>query len=384
MKVNQAARLESVKEYYFSRKLKEIAAMQASGKSIINLGIGSPDLPPPPAVLEELAKSSLALTANKYQSYAGIPALRNAIATWYQKNYGVTVSAEEEILPLMGSKEGIMHISMSFLNPGDQVLVPNPGYPSYSAAANLAGAKIIEYKLKSAKNWWPDFEALDRKDLSQVKLMWVNYPHMPTGTEASQFLFERLIRFAKQHNILICHDNPYSFVLNEKPLSILSVANAKDYAIELNSLSKSHHMAGWRVGMMIGKKEFLQTALKFKSNMDSGMYKPIQEAAIKALETDPSWHTDQNKIYEKRQQIAFEILEVLHCEVNLNQVGMFVWGKAPGKSTFDLSDKILNETGVFITPGGIFGSQGNQYLRISLCSPEEVLNEALALIKKIN
>ncbi len=388
MKVNTTKRLATVKEYYFSRKLKEIAQMQAEGKSIINLGIGSPDLPPPPKVIQRLSESALGLTANKYQSYVGIPELRNAIASWYKEKYSVSLDEQSEILPLLGSKEGIMHLSMSFLEQGDQVLVPNPGYPTYAAAANLAGASILEYKLNEKNNWQPDFDELALQDLSKVKLMWVNYPHMPSGKAASQALFSNLITFGLKHNILICHDNPYSFVRNEKPMSILSIENAKECAIELNSLSKSHHMAGWRVGMMLGKKEFIQAALKFKSNMDSGMYRPIQEAAIEALKTDQEWHTIQNETYSNRAIVAKEILEIIGCTVSENQVGMFVWGKVEGDlskvNAFEISDQILNQTGVFVTPGGIFGSQGNNYLRISLCNSLETFQKAKSLILSIN
>jgi len=390
MKVSTTKRLETVQEYYFSRKLKEIAQMQADGKEIINLGIGSPDLPPPPAVIQTLANSAEGQLANKYQSYVGIPNLREAIATWYSKNYSVQLNPKDEILPLIGSKEGIMHLSMSFLESGDEVLVPNPGYPTYTAAAKLAGATILEYKLLEENAWEPDFETLESQDLSNVKIMWVNYPHMPSGKAASPALFEKLIAFGKSHNILICHDNPYSFVRNENRLSILSIEGAKDCAIELNSLSKSHHMAGWRVGMMVGKNDFIQSALKFKSNMDSGMYRPIQEAAITALQTSDNWHDAQNKIYRKRAIIAQEILESIGCTVNADQVGMFLWGKLNNQylkkgDGFIHSDIILNQTGVFITPGGIFGDAGNQYLRISLCSSEEILNKAKSLIQtKIN
>jgi len=389
MKVKTAKRLATVKEYYFSRKLKEIARLQVEGKTIINLGIGSPDLPPPSEVIKTLSENSLDKFANKYQSYVGIPELRNAISKWYNIKYKVSLDPTSEILPLMGSKEGIMHLSMSFLEDGDQVLVPNPGYPTYSAAANLAGASIVEYKLNKENNWEPDFEHLQKQNLSNVKLMWVNYPHMPSGTRASLALFEKLVAFGLKNNILICHDNPYSFVRNEKPLSILSVASAKDCAIELNSLSKSHHMAGWRVGMMVGKKDFIQSALKFKSNMDSGMYRPIQAAAITALETTDDWHKAQNNIYTKREIIAREILEHLGCEVSSGQVGMFVWGKISARhqsaeNAYELSDQILNQTGVFITPGGIFGSEGNNYLRISLCNSLEIFQKAKALIQTVN
>ena len=387
MKVNTTKRLDTIKEYYFSRKLKEIAQMQANGKSIINLGIGSPDLPPPSDVIKTLSESALDSAANKYQSYIGIPELRSSISKWYDEKYMVQLDAQSEILPLLGSKEGIMHLSMTFLEAGDEVLIPNPGYPTYSAAANLAGATILEYNLNEKNKWEPDFHQLEKQDLSKVKMMWVNYPNMPSGTPANPTLFKKLIAFGLKNNILICNDNPYSFVRNEKPLSILSIDGAKECAIELNSLSKSHHMAGWRVGMMLGKKEFIQSALKFKSNMDSGMYRPIQEAAIAALNTSDEWHKIQNDIYKKRANIATEILKIIGCSVSAYQVGMFVWGKVEGDqfkgNAFEISDKILNQTGVFVTPGGIFGSEGNNYLRISLCSPEATFQLAKRLIQNI-
>ena len=386
MRVNQAQRISSVKEYYFSLKLKEIAQLQANGKRIINLGIGSPDLPPPPTVIEALIKSAQDTGANKYQSYVGIPKLRKAIGYWYERKYSVSLNPDNEILPLMGSKEGIMHLSMTFLEKDDEVLIPNPAYPSYAAAAKLSGAKIISYKLNAENNWWPDFEQLERQDLGRVKMMWVNYPNMPTGAQASTALFEKLVDFARTHRILLCHDNPYSFILNKNPQSILSIPGAKECTIELNSLSKSHHMAGWRLGMMLGHADNIQSVLKFKSNMDSGMYRPIQEAAIIALKTNNDWHQAQNNIYQKRKNIATSILKHIGCKSDDQQVGMFVWGKIPQgyKDAYELSDLILQKTGVFITPGGIFGTAGDAYLRLSLCSSELLLTEALALIKSLN
>ena len=384
MKVNQASRLNAVKEYYFSKKLKEIAALKKEGRDIINLGIGNPDLPPSERVRTTLHVESWDETQHGYQSYRGAPALRNAISDWYKKYYQVELDAENEVLPLIGSKEGIMHISMSFLEKGDEVLVPNPGYPAYRTASMLAGATIVDYELDEKNNWLPDLKALETKDLSRVKVMWVNYPNMPTGAAGSVEFFQKLVAFAKRNNILIVNDNPYSFILRKKPMSLLSIEGAKEVAMELNSLSKSHNMAGWRVGMLLGKQEWISTVMKFKSNMDSGMFLPLQLGAVEALNNPPSWYENLNAIYEKRQKEVFKIMDALNCIYQRDQGGMFVWAKIPSsyKDAFELSDQVLEGAEVFVTPGGIFGSQGNQYLRISLCNKVEVFQECLSRIGK--
>ena len=371
MIVKSAKRIDSVKEYYFSRKLKEIAERRAAGQKILNLGIGSPDLPPHAPVIEALQNASQDPSNHAYQSYSGIPELRQAFANWYQKHFLVDLDPNGEVLPLIGSKEGIMHISMTFLEPGDEVLIPNPGYPAYRATANLAGAKTIEYELSESNGWLPDLKQLGRKDLSKVKIMWVNYPHMPTGAQANKSFFEQLIQFAKEHQILLCNDNAYSFILNDQPLSLLSVNGAKEVALELNSLSKSHNMAGWRIGMLAGKSTYLKEIMKFKSNMDSGMFKPLQLAAVEALSNPPTWYQSLNVEYRKRQQKVFELMDLIECKYNVEQTGMFVWAKIidEQKDAYELSDMILNKTGVFVTPGGIFGSAGNNYICLLYTSP---------------
>lgn len=381
--IKTASRLGEVKEYYFSRKLREIAELRAAGHDVLNLGIGSPDLPPSQAVLDTLKVESAKEENHAYQSYSGLIELRTAFTNWYKKNYEVELNPNNEVLPLIGSKEGIMHISMTYLEAGDEVLVPNPGYPAYRAVANLTGATIVDYDLKEENNWLPDLEALAKKDLSKVKIMWLNYPNMPTGTRATRAFFKKIIAFGKAHNILIVNDNPYSFILNDNPLSILSIEGAKETALELNSLSKSHNMAGWRVGVLVGKPEYLQTILRFKSNMDSGMFKPLQLAAATALQNPQSWYDNLNVIYRERRETVFELLNLLKCKFDKNQVGMFVWAKIPEsyQTGFELSDEILENTYVFITPGGIFGSNGDKYIRVSLCSKKEVFKEAINRIK---
>jgi LL-diaminopimelate aminotransferase len=380
--IQTAKRISLVNEYYFSTKLKQIAQMNAEGKRVINLGIGSPDLPPSDATIEALAEASRNPKHHAYQSYVGLPALREAFAKWYQTYFGVSLNPNNEILPLIGSKEGIMHIAMTYLEPGAVALVPNPGYPAYRATSLLAGAKIMEYKLSEKNNWLPDLNALSKRDLSKVRIMWVNYPHMPTGAKANRAFFVELIAFAKKHNILIANDNPYGFILNTNQLSLLSVDGAKDCVLELNSLSKSHNMAGWRLGMLAGKPEFLADVIKFKSNMDSGMFMPVQLAAVQALANPPEWYSDLNVIYRRRQQKAFQLLDLLKCVYDKEQTGMFVWAKIPKthENGFALSDEILEKTNVFITPGGIFGSQGNGYVRVSLCTEEKVFEEAIGRI----
>lgn len=379
-----ANRLQHINEYYFSQKLREIEGMNAQGEKVINLGIGSPDGPPHPSVIEVLQKESAKPAVHAYQGYKGVKPLRDAIAAWYKKWYGVELDAVSEVLPLIGSKEGIMHICMTFLNEGDAALVPNPGYPTYRSAVQLAGATCMEYELKEEADWMPDFEALEQQDLSKVKMMWVNYPHMPTGQLPTQDLFQKLVQFGKKHNILICHDNPYSFILNEQPQSLLAVEGAKEVAIELNSLSKSHNMAGWRMGMLCGSKENVDAVLRFKSNMDSGMFLPLQMAAAQALTLGDDWHQSLNATYAKRREKAFSLLDVLQCSYAKNQAGMFVWAKVPAtyKNGFELSDEVLHKARVFITPGGIFGSAGDGYIRVSLCSAETVFETAKVKIVK--
>jgi aspartate/methionine/tyrosine aminotransferase len=377
MRIKKADKLNTVKEYYFSRKLKEIKKMRDAGIDVINLGIGSPDMPPSEKVILKLVEESIDKGNHAYQSYTGIPELKDAFVSWYRKYFGVGLS-QEEVLPLMGSKEGIMHISMAFLNPGDKVLIPNPGYPTYSSVTGLVGAKAVYYDLKAENNWYPDFEVLENSDLSGVKMMWVNYPNMPTGTRASKELFRKLVDFGMKHHILIVNDNPYSFVLNDEQLSILAVDNAKEVALELNSLSKSHNMAGWRVGMVAGHQEYVSAILQVKSNMDSGMFKAVQLAAAEALSLDNDWYEQLNTVYQQRRETVFEMYDLLGFEYDRNQVGMFVWAKI--NDDYDhaehFSDDLLNDRAVFITPGSIFGTNGEQYVRISLCADAETLARA--------
>jgi aspartate/methionine/tyrosine aminotransferase len=373
-----ARRLEQINEYYFSQKLRQIEELNKTGAPVINLGIGSPDLPPHESVIKTLHEESLKPSVHAYQGYKGVKPLRDAMAQWYAKWYGVTLNPDTEILPLIGSKEGIMHICMTFLNEGDEALVPNPGYPTYRSAVQLAGGVCVDYELKEENSWAPDFAALEQMDLGRVKLMWVNYPHMPTGQLPTAELFEKLVAFGKKHNIIICHDNPYSFILNDQPASILAVEGAKEVAMELNSLSKSHNMAGWRVGMLCGSKEHIEAVLRFKSNMDSGMFQPVQLAAVKALELEQEWYDSLNKVYARRREKVFDLLELLQCTYSKEQSGMFIWARIPAHyaSGYELSDRILERARVFITPGGIFGSAGDGYIRVSLCSPEERFVEA--------
>lgn len=385
MKVNPAKKVAITEEYYFSRKLKEIAAMRAAGHEVLNLGIGNPDQVPAKKVIDTLATESQNPNHHGYQSYIGLPVLRKAFANWYDCYFKVSLNPESEILPLIGSKEGIMHITMSFIDPGDEVLVPNPGYPAYRATAKLAGANVQEYLLEEKNNWLPNLEALAKRDLSKVKIMWVNYPHMPTGAPATEACFKALIEFGKKHKILIVNDNPYSFILNKQQRSILSVPGAKEIALELNSLSKSHNMAGWRIGMLAGDAAYLQYVLRFKSNMDSGMFLPLQMAAVEALNQPGDWYDQLNEVYKERRIITYELMDMLDCKYQRDQPGMFVWAKTPEawSDAYSLSDHLLNEAKVFITPGGIFGSQGDQYLRISLCSPIPVLQNAMQRIEQI-
>lgn len=382
-----AKRLEGIGEYYFSQKLREIDELNKQGKQIINLGIGSPDQPPHPEVIKVLQDESAKPTVHAYQNYKGSPLLRKAIADWYGKWYHVSLNPENEILPLIGSKEGIMHICMTYVNEGDNVYVPNPGYPTYRSAAKLAGGNIVEYTLEEKNGWRPDFKSLKNQIKSSASarnpLFFVNYPHMPTGQLPSNEFFEELINFAREANVLLVHDNPYSFILNDNPLSILSIEGAKEVAIELNSLSKSQNMAGWRIGMLCGAKERIDEVLKFKSNMDSGMFLPVQLAAAKALSLGKDWYDNVNAVYKRRREKVFELLELLNCNFSKTQGGMFVWAAIPGeyKDGFALSDEVLYNANVFITPGGIFGSAGNNYIRVSLCGSEEKITESIGRIK---
>ena len=377
-----ARRLDSVKEYYFSKKLKEIAQLNANGADIISLGIGGPDRPPHRDVIDTLCSEAAVASNHSYQPYVGIPQLRQAFAAWYLRFYGVSLDANTEIQPLIGSKEGILHTTLAFVNPGDGVLVPNPGYPTYSSVSRLAEAEIFTYDLLEDNNWQPDFDQLEAMPLDKIKLMWVNYPNMPTGAQASMELFQRLVDFGKRHGIVIVNDNPYSFILHEKPVSILSVPGAKDIAIEMNSLSKSHNMAGWRIGMLASNPQFIQWILKVKSNIDSGQFKPMMLAAVKALEAPDSWYEDVNATYSRRRKIAEKIMATLGCSFDPRQGGLFLWGKIADdmESAEAVSDKLLYDARVFITPGFIFGSNGERYIRISLCATEEKMNEALERI----
>jgi aspartate/methionine/tyrosine aminotransferase len=378
-----AKRLEGIGEYYFSQKLREIDELNKQGKQVINLGIGNPDLPPHPDVIKVLQEEAAKPNVHGYQSYKGSPVLRKAMSDWYKKWYDVELNPDTEILPLIGSKEGIMHICMTYLNKGDEVLVPNPGYPTYRSAVQLAGGKCVEYKLREKNRYEPDFDKLEKKNLRKVKLMFVNYPQMPTGQLSSKELFEKLVSFGKKHDVLIIHDNPYSFILNENPMSLLSIDGAKDYVIELNSLSKSHNMAGWRVGMLCGAKERIDEVLRFKSNMDSGMFLPVQLAAAKALSLEKEWHDEVNGVYKKRREKVFELLEVLNCKFSKEQAGLFIWAKIPAKykDSYALSDDVLQNAGVFITPGEIFGSAGKKYVRVSLCNTEEKIAESIERVR---
>jgi len=381
--IDTAKRLEGIGEYYFSQKLREIDDLNKQGKQVINLGIGSPDLPPHPDVISTLQEESSKPNVHAYQSYKGSPVLRKAMGEWYKKWYDVDLDPDKEILPLIGSKEGIMHICMTYLNRGDEVLVPNPGYPTYRSAVQLAGGKCIDYNLKEKKNYQPDFDKLEKRKLKKVKLMFVNYPQMPTGELPSKDLFERIVAFGKKHDILVVHDNPYSFILNDSPMSLLSVGGAKETVIELNSLSKSHNMAGWRVGMLCGAKERVEEVLRFKSNMDSGMFLPIQLAAAKALTLGTEWQDQVNATYRQRREMVFDLLNLLGCRFSKEQAGLFVWAKIPGryKDGYALSDDVLKSSNVFITPGGIFGSAGDKYVRVSLCATVERFEEAINRIR---
>lgn len=380
-----ASRLDGVSEYYFSKKLKEVAQMNAEGKDVISLGVGSPDMPPSERAIETLCRNAHDPAGHGYQPYTGIPELRKGFADWYSRWYGVDLDPATEIQPLIGSKEGILHVTLAFVNPGEQVLVPNPGYPTYSSLSKLLGAEVVYYDLKEENGWLPDFESLEQMDLSRVKLMWTNYPNMPTGTNATPELYERLVSFARRKGIVIVNDNPYSFILNENPVSILSVPGAKECCIEFNSMSKSHNMPGWRIGMLASNATFVQWILKVKSNIDSGMFRAMQLAATTALESDRIWYEGNNSRYRNRRRLAGEIMQALGCRYDEKQVGMFLWGKIPDScnDVEELTEKVLHEARVFITPGFIFGSNGARYIRISLCCKEEKLEEALRRIRRM-
>lgn len=378
MRVKPADRTHGVQEYYFSAKLKQIEELRRNGADVINLGIGSPDMPPSPNTLTKLMTEGQKPNVHGYQSYIGIPALRSAFSGWYLKYFNVRLNPDNEILPLMGSKEGIMHISMAFVNPGDEVLVPDPGYPAYSAVTNLVGGRVKTYPLTEENGWYPDLQELEKADLTGVKLMWINYPHMPTGTRGSRELFQKIVSFGIKHNILICNDNPYSFILNREHHSILSAENATEIALELNSLSKSHNMAGWRMGMVAGNKDYIDQILRVKSNMDSGMFLPVQIAAAEALNNPESWYDSLNSVYMERRKIAEEIMEALGCDFDPEQIGLFLWGRLPENigSSESFADDLLTKAHLFITPGFIFGKRGEGYVRISLCSNEVTLRRA--------
>ena len=377
-----ADRLNTVEEYYFSKKLREVNLLKSQGKPIINLGIGSPDMEPPARVIAAINESMKDAIAHKYQSYQGLPELREAMTGFYKEHFGVSLSPLTEVLPLMGSKEGIMHISMAFLNEGDEVLIPNPGYPTYESVTRLVGAIPVFYDLVAENDWCPDLVALEKSNLSKVKLMWVSYPHMPTGATASNKVFEDIIAFAKRHNILVVNDNPYSFVLNDYPRSILKYKGAKDVCLELNSLSKTFNMAGWRVGMVLGKTEYINAILKVKSNMDSGMFYGIQKGAIEALKCSKMWFTSLNSVYEERREKVWELAKALNCTYDKSATGLFVWAKLPSHLTSEkFIDKVLKDYSIFIAPGTIFGSNGEGYIRFSLCACVEELQEAITRVK---
>ena len=383
--IQPAERLNLVSEYYFSRKLKEVAQLNAEGKDIISLAIGSPDMPPSEQTIEKLCEVAHDPSAHGYQPTMGTPELRQAMADFYQRWYGVSLDAKSEVLPLIGSKEGILHVTLAFVNPGDEVLVPNPGYPTYTSLSKILGAKIVNYDLCEDNGWQPDFDALEKMDLSRVKLMWTNYPNMPTGAPAQRETYERLVEFAKAHQIVVVNDNPYSFILNEHPLSLLQVEGAKDCCIEFNSMSKSHNMPGWRVGLCASNAQFISWILKVQSNIESGTFRGIQLAAAEAYNNSEAWHRAYNiDVYARRRRYAEQIMDVLHCTYDKNQVGMFLWGKIPATYNHveELTERVLHEARVFITPGFIFGSNGERYIRISLCAKEEKMKEALERIKK--
>ncbi len=384
--IQPAERLNLVSEYYFSRKLKEVAQMNAEGKDIISLAIGSPDMPPSEPTINKLCEVAHDPSAHGYQPTQGTPELRRAMCGFYHRWYGVDLDPAKEILPLIGSKEGILHVTLAFVNPGDEVLVPNPGYPTYTSLSKILGAKVVNYNLRPENGWQPDFDELDQMDLTRVKLMWTNYPNMPTGAPAQRSTYERLVQFAQQHNIVVVNDNPYSFILNEHPLSLLQVPGAKDCCIEFNSMSKSHNMPGWRVGLCATNAEFISWILKVKNNIESGTFRGIQLAAAEAYNNSAEWHRMANiETYARRRHLAEQIMEALGCTYDPQQVGMFLWGRIPSiyNNVEELTERVLHQARVFITPGFIFGSNGERYIRISLCAKEEKISEALLRIKKV-
>jgi aspartate/methionine/tyrosine aminotransferase len=380
--IQAAHRLQTVEEYYFSRKLREVRELISQGKPIINMGIGSPDLAPPKEVIQAIRESVGDSGAHQYQSYQGLPELRSAMADFYRSKFDVKANPDTEILPLIGSKEGIMHISMAFLNEGDEVLIPNPGYPTYTSVTKLVGGTPKLYDLTDKNDWFPDLEVLEKQDLSQVKLMWICYPHMPTGATGSKSGFQKLVAFARRNSILLINDNPYSFVLGKNPISLMEIEGARDVALELNSLSKTFNMAGWRVGMVLGGSDHITAILKVKSNMDSGMFYGIQKGAIVALKSGPEWFEKLTATYEARRALMFELADRLNCTYDLNAVGMFVWAKLPADSdpAEEFIDKVLKEKNIFIAPGTIFGSNGEGYIRFSLCVKEDKIREAISRI----
>jgi LL-diaminopimelate aminotransferase len=379
-------RLKGIGEYYFSQKLREIDHLNRDGKDIVNLGIGSPDQPPHPDVIKVLQHEASKPNVHGYQSYKGSPVLRKAISNWYRKEYNVVLDPDKEILPLIGSKEGLMHICMTYLGKGDRALVPDPGYPTYSSAVKLAGGKVMTYPLREKNNYEPDLDKFSRKKLKKVKLMFVNYPQMPTGQPPSKDLFDRIVKFARENRILVIHDNPYSFILNDQPLSMLASDSAMDWVIELNSLSKSHNMAGWRIGMLCGAEKKIGEILRFKSNMDSGMFLPLQLAAAHALSLDREWYDSVNQVYRERRDMVYNLLDSLECRYSKQQAGLFIWAAIPDtyKDGYELSDELLYQASVFITPGGIFGKAGEKYIRLSLCSPVDRITEAISRVRTLN
>lgn len=384
--ITPSQRVADIKEYYFSIKLREVAAMKAAGIDVVSLGVGGPDQAPSPETIEALISGVSDPQSHGYQSHNGIPELRRAFADWYKRWYGVSLDLKSEVLPLIGSKEGVLHISLAFVNPGDTVLVPDPGYPAYTSVNKMLGARIVKYPLKQENGWQPDFDALERMDLTGVKLMWLNYPHMPTGAPAQMETFRRAVEFGRRHGILIVNDNPYSFILNDNPLSIMQTEGAKDVAIEMNSLSKSHNMPGWRVGVAVSNPRFISYILKVKSNIDSGQFKPMMLAAAKALEAGPEWYTEVNTLYGERRKVAEKIMDALDCDFDPTQAGLFLWGKIrnPELTAEQLADRLLHDAHIFLTPGFIFGENGDGYIRISLCAPVARLEEALRRINALS
>lgn len=384
--ITPSQRVADIKEYYFSIKLREVAAMKAAGIDVVSLGVGGPDQAPSPETIEALISGVSDPQSHGYQSHNGIPELRRAFADWYKRWYGVSLDPKSEVLPLIGSKEGVLHISLAFVNPGDTVLVPDPGYPAYTSVNKMLGARIVKYPLKQENGWQPDFDALERMDLTGVKLMWLNYPHMPTGAPAQMETFRRAVEFGRRHGILIVNDNPYSFILNDKPLSIMHTEGAKEVAIEMNSLSKSHNMPGWRVGVAVSNPRFISYILKVKSNIDSGQFKPMMLAAAKALEAGPEWYAEVNTLYGERRKVAEKIMDALDCDFDPTQAGLFLWGKIrnPELTAEQLADRLLHDAHIFLTPGFIFGENGDGYIRISLCAPIGRLEEALRRINALS